>query len=80
MSALLTKLNVMWVKFLPRVATRVRLTLTALSERILWEARGNDELPETRWTSEIGASAYDGMVNRKVNSCKPRHPQSDYSI
>jgi hypothetical protein len=47
----------MWIRFLPQQSIVVSLTLTALSERTRWEAKGRGEYlnnirkSESRWTN-----------------------------
>ena len=42
----------------------------ASAERLWWEAKGNGAYLKGKWILKNGASDYDDMANRKVNSCR----------
>jgi len=68
----LTKSDVMQVGFLLWQSIAISLTLTAMSERTWWEAKGKGAYLRVRWTLKNGTSDYSGKVNGNVNYRKPR--------
>ncbi len=68
----LTKSDVMRVRFLLWQSIAISLTLTAMTERTWWEAKGQDAYLRVRWTLKTGTSDYSGKVNGNVNYRKPR--------
>ncbi len=69
----LTKSDVMQVGFLLWQSIAISLTLTAMSERMWWEAKGHGAYLRERWTLKTGTSDYSGKVNGNVNYRKPRN-------